>query len=301
MALAACKLLLVMCVKKDDRSRSTYRLELLRRNTLVALGEVGSKDGLRPVDKAGPNGDEGLAGIQGVELSLADSLGHILLAERASRNTLERLGDLLGGLADRSGSTGELDGQKAGVGVLQVGGRAGNARLSGNLRDERETRRPLDARLAAKESREDGHLRSGRAGAGAGEGDNNRVAVLEVNALLATVVGGGRRLHAKLAGGGSGDVAEESVGPLAEARLGGAVGNNSDVGLRVGTLGELGKGVLIDVAVRGRRKRGVQGRAEAVVVGKAVGGVEGDGSGIPREPGLLDLDHPLDILLELMG
>lgn len=35
--------------------------------------------------------------------------------------------------------------------------------------------------------------------------------------------------------------------------------------------------------------------------GNGVGGVEGDGSGVRSELGLVDRDYPADILLELVG
>ena len=125
--------------------------------------------------------------------------------------------------------------------------------------------------------------------------------MLIVDTLLSAIVGRGRRLHAELARGRSGHLAEELVRPLAQARLGGAVGNKRDVGLRVGSLSKVGERVLVEVVLRGGRKRGVDRRAKTVMECKGVGGIQSDGAGVRGELGLVDLNYPLDILLELVG
>lgn len=239
-----------------------------------------------------------LAGREEVELGLGDSLGEVLLGDTTSSDSLETLDSLNGDLADGGTLAGDLDGEETSIGVGVVGGEGLGAGVGGGgLGEEAETGGPLDVGGTAEETDEDGSL--GLAGAKSSTGEANDDGVLAVlgNALLTTkVLGGG---SVQVAGAGGRNTLEEGLNPLLETGLAGTVGDNGNVGLVEGEVGEGGDRVLVEVG-RGRGVDGrVEGRTEAVVESDVVGGIEGDGGRV--ELGLLGVDAVLDELVELVG
>lgn len=243
-----------------------------------------------------------LVGVQGGELGVGNGLLDILLADVAAGDALENLDGLLGTLADGGGGTGKLDGQKAGVGVGEVGGVDREARgAGGGLGEEAEAGSPLDGGLAAEEGGENGDLRLGRVDAGAGESNDDGVSGTAARSLLTTKVLAGLGLEGLAASGGRGDVLEELANPLGEGVGSGTVGDDGDVGLGVDNVGEAGNVLLVQVLLVGSRRAGVEGGTEASVEGDGMGVIEGNGGGIGVEGGLLGVEDTLDILVELVG
>lgn len=249
------------------------------------------------MNKSGANRDDGFLGglglVKGIEPGVGNGLGDFVLADGASGNALESLDGLLGSLRDGRGGAGEGDGQETGIGVSEALGRGGGTGGGGNLGEEGEAGRPLDGGLAAEERSKHGRLRAGRR-----EGDGDGVANLAVDALLTTIIGGGSSLGA-LAGGGN--LVEELGSPLGDGTLGGAVGDEGNVGLGVDLLGEGGNRVLIKIAVGGSGRLGIHGGTEAVVEGNGVSGVQRDGGRVGSDLELLEVDRESDLLVELMS
>ena len=254
------------------------------------------------MDEVGTGVDEtgsaDLAPSKEIELGLGDRLGQVLLGDGALGDALESLDRLLGGLSDGRGGAVDLDGQQAGIRVGVVGGGyVGTRSAGGGLGQEAEARSPLDVGLAAEES--DEHVDLGRAGGerSTREAENQRVGALLGDTLLTTVVlGGGRgQLGRRRLGNGL----EERFDPLGQPDLVGTVGDDGDVGLGVGSLGEGRNGVLVQVARDGSGGGRVEGGAETVVEGNGVGGIQSEGRGV--DLGLLEMNDPLDILVELEG
>lgn len=239
-----------------------------------------------------------LAGGEEVELGLGDSLGEVLLGDTTSSDGLETLDSLNGDLADGGTLAGDLDGEETSIGVGVVVSKGLGAGVgSGGLGEEAETGGPLDVGNTAEETDKDGSLGVGDAKGSTGEGNDDGVLAVLGNALLTTkVLGGG---SVQVAGAGGGNTLEEGLNPLLETGLAGAIGDNGDVGLVVGEVGEGGDRVLVEVG-RGRGVDGrVEGGTEAAVESDVVGGIEGDGGRV--ELGLLLVDAVLDELVELVG
>lgn len=239
-----------------------------------------------------------LAGGEEVELGLGDSLGEVLLGDTTSGDGLKTLDGLDGDLADGLTLAGDLDGEETSIGVGVVGGESLGAGVGGGgLGEKAETGGPLDVGGTAEETDEDGSLGLVGAKGGTGETDDDGVLAVLGDALLTTkVLGGG---GVQVAGAGGGNTLEEGLNPLLETGLAGTIGDNGNVGLVVGNVGEGGDGVLVEVG-RGRGVDGrVEGRTEAVVESDVVGGIEGDGGRV--DPSLLVVDAVLDKLVELVG
>ena len=116
-------------------------------------------------------------------------------------------------------------------------------------------------------------------------------------ALLTTVVLGLLGALAELLQGSGRDVVEELADPLGELAVVSAVGDNGEVVLGVGALGEVLDGLGVEVlSVGGGRGRGSRG-AEAAVESKAVGGVDGDSSGARGEALVGEVDEGKDLLV----
>ena len=239
-----------------------------------------------------------LAGGEEVELGLGDSLGEVLLGDTTSSNSLETLDGLNGDLADGGTLAGDLDGEETSIGVGVVGGEGLGAGVGGGgLGEKAETGGPLDVGGTAEETDEDGSLGLAGAKGNTGETDDDGVLSVLGNALLTTEVLGGSVVQ--VAGAGGGNTLEEGLNPLLETGLAGTVGDNGNVGLVVGEVGEGSDRVLVQVG-RGRGVDGrVEGRAEAVVESDGVGGIEGNGGRV--ELSLLGVDAVLDELVELVG
>jgi hypothetical protein len=117
-------------------------------------------------------------------------------------------------------------------------------------------------------------------------------------ALLAAVVLGGLRVQGL---GSGGDVVEELADPLGELAVVSAVGDNGEVVLGVGVLGEVLDGLGVEVLGVGRgRGRGSRG-TEAAVESEAVGGVDGNGSGARGETLVGEVDEGEDLLVVDVG
>ena len=280
----------------------TYRCQLISRHRLQRLENLGNLERLDTANQASARVDEprpaGLAGRQKVELGLGNGLDHILLPNLALGNALQSLNRLLRRFPDGTPGAGNLDGKETAIRVRVVGSldlRAGVRRR--NLGEDTEAGRPLDRRLAAEEADQNGGFGAAGAESGAGEGDDDRVDTIPSNSRFSAVVFG--RIRAELALGLGGDLLEEGLEPLLETTLAGTVGNDGNVGLGVGRLGESGDVVLVQVGSNGRFGRGVKRVTKASMEGNGVGGVEGDA--IVADLGLLLPDDTLDLLVKLVG
>lgn len=238
-----------------------------------------------------------LAAREKSELGLGNSLDQLLLRDTALGNGLESLDRLLSDLLDGRSLARDLDSQEASIRVGVVGGPGDSAGGgSGGLGEEREAGRPLDVGLAAEEACKNGGLRLTGTEGSAGEGNDHRVAGNAGDTSLTTVILGGGGAEGRA---GDRDGLEEGLNPLLKSSLAGAVGDNGDVGLGVGRLSESGNGVLVQVGVNGSAGSRVDGGTEAGVESNRVGGIEGNGRG--ADPGLLEVDDILDLLVELVG
>lgn len=243
-----------------------------------------------------------LVGGQEVELGLSNGLGQNLLGGARLSNALQGLDSLLGALAHRSCGASDLDGQETSVGVGEVLGQDGGA-LGGSrcLGEEAEAGSPLDAGLTAEQSGEDGNIGLVGVQVGAGESDDQGVAAGQGGPLLTTVVLGCLGVQLETAGRRGRDVPEEGLDPLGQAGLSGSVGNDGDVLLGVDGLGKGSDGVLGQVGAKRRRAGRVDGGTETLVEGNGVRGVEGLGQSVVFLLGLLQVQDPLDLLVELVG
>lgn len=251
-------------------------------------------------------GLESLDGLQGAELGQSSGLLDVLAGDLAGGGLLEGIHDVLAGGTNLLGLAGEGDGEQTSVGVGKVLGRHLElVEALGGLGQERETGSPLDGRLAAQEGSKDGSLglvAGGAEGAGTGEGDHDGVANLGGDALLTTEVLAGRGgLHLVLAGGGAGgEVLEELAHPLVDIGGVGAGGNESNVGLGVGILGELSQGIGREILLVGRVGGGGDGRAQATVESDTVSGIKSDVLGVGESGLLVVLEEVADNLLQLV-
>lgn len=297
--LAACKPLAwgVSC-----HTGKTYRRQLISRHRLQRLENLGNLERLDTANQAGARVDEprpaGLAGRQEVELGLGNGLDHILLRNLALGDALQNLDRLLRRFPDGTPGARDLDGEETAIRVRVVGSlglRAGVRRR--DLGEDAEAGRPLDRRLAAEEADQNSGFGAAGAEGGAGEGDDDRVETVPRDARLSAVVFG--RIRAQRALGLGGDLLEEGLEPLLKTTLAGTVGNDGDVGLGVGRLGESGDVVLVQVGPNRRFGGRVERVTEASVEGDGVGGIERDA--IVADLGLLLADDALDLLVKLVG
>ena len=195
-----------------------------------------------------------------------------------------------------------LDSEQTGVRVGQIrGGRNGAGTGEVGLGETGETRRPLDVGLATEKRGQDRDLRLEGGEAGTGEGNDQRVTAGMADTLLTTEVLAGLGVQRDGGTRGSGDVLEELLGPFRQGTRGGPISDQGDVGLSVDGTGVGGDGVFIGVGLIVRRGRRVLGGTEAPVECNRVGGVESEGRGIAGDPSLLQLDNPIDFLIELVG
>lgn len=290
--------------------KKTNLLNLLLRDLLESLGDLGDLVGLVAVDKTGSGsletGLEGLDGLQSAELGEGNGLLDVLGGDLTSGNLLEGVDDVLAGGTNLVGLAGQGDGEQTSIGVGVVLGRDTDlVEALGGLRQKREAGGPLDGRLAAQKSSQNGSLglvARGAEGAGAGEGDHNSVADLGGNVLLAAeVLGSHGRQDIVLAGGiASGGVLEELTNPLGELSGVGTASDKSNVGLGVGTLGELGQSIAGDVLLEGRSLGGGDGGTQTAVESNAVGSINSNGLRVGVDSLLLVLKEGADNLVQLV-
>lgn len=284
--------------KKGDR---TYILNLLLSNVVNALGDLVDLVGLAAVYQGGARGLkpglEGLHRLESTELGQSSGLLDLLVGNLTSSNLLDSISDVLAGSGDLAGISGKRNSEETGVRVGVALGR--DTELSealGGLGQEREARGPLDGRLATKEGSEDSNLglvARGPECAGAGEANHDSVFGLVGDALLTTVVLRGTLvLDLVLAGGASGrKPLEELTNPPRKLRGVGAAADESNVGLGVGILGELGES--LDGEVFLKRDGGVRGDVvtETAVESQAVGGIDTKVLGVSRDSLLSELEE----------
>lgn len=269
--------------KRVGQEFETYLLNLLLRDLLKSLGNLADLVGLATVDQAGAGGLEAglesLDGLESTELGQSGGLLDVLTSNLASGGLLEGVDDAFTGSANLVGLAGQSDSEKTGVRVSEVLG--GNVELGeavGGLRQERETGGPFDGGFAAQQGGQDGSLgleASSAECAGTGERNHNGVAGLGRDTLLTTeVLGRLGGLYLELAGGTAGrEVLEELAHPLGDVGGAGTSGNESNVRLGIGILGELGQGIGRQVfLVWGAQGRG-DGGAQAAVESDAVSGI----------------------------
>lgn len=251
-------------------------------------------------------GLESLDGLQSAELGQSGGLLDVLAGDLAGGGLLEGIHDVLAGGTNLLSLAGEGDGEQTSVGVGDVLGRHLElVEALGGLGQERETGSPLDGRLAAQEGSKDGSLgleTGGAKGAGAGESDHDGVADLGGDTLLTTeVLAGSGGLDLVLAGGAAGGEAlEELAHPLVDIGGVGTGGNESNVGLGVGILGELSQGVGREVLLVGRVGGGGDGRAQATVESDTVSSIESNVLGVGESGLLVILEEVADNLLQLV-
>ena len=288
----------------------TYLLDLLLGDLLESLSNLVDLVGLVAVDKAGAGslktGLEGLDRLQSAELGEGNGLLDVLGSDLTGGGLLEGVDDVLAGGTDLVGLAGQGDGEKTGIGVgVVLGGNAKLAEALGGLGQKGEAGGPLDSGLAAQKSSENGSLglvACGAESAGSGESDHNSVADLGGNALLTTVVlGGDGRQNVVFAGGvDGGGVLEELANPLGDLSGVRAGGDQSDVGLGVGTLSELGQGIAGDVLLVGGRLGGGDGGAQTAVESDTVGSIDSNGLRVGVDGLLLVLEELADNLVQLV-
>lgn len=295
--------------KKKDRG--TYILNLLLSDLVNGLGDLTQLVGLVAVDQTGSSdlqtGLEVLAGLEGAELGQSGGLLDVLAGNLASGDLLEGVYNVLAGGSDLVGLAGDGDGEETGVGVGEVlGGDLDLGESGGGLAQQREARSPLDGGLTTQEGSQNGRLglvAGGAKGTGAGESNDDGVAVLAGDALLTTeVLGGSAATGLELVGGDAGgQLAEELVHPLGQLGGVGAAGDNGDIGLRVGALGELSNTLCGQVLLVRGGGGGSDVLTETTVEGQAVDGVDGQSLGVLKQSLLLVFDEVDDELVELIG
>lgn len=283
----------------------TYCLDLLSSHRLVALQSTSNLKDLATVNQAVARRNHTRAsqfvGRQQVELRLGNGLGQNVLGDTRLSNALDSLNSLLSTLANSSRRSRNLDREQAGVGVCQVLGHNGGARGgSGGLRQQGEARRPLDVGLAAKEGRQDGKVGLVGGEVETGESEDQSIGASERRALLAAVVLGGLGEELERACRRGGDVLEERLDPLRQVCLGGAIGNDSDIGLGVNSRGKVGNRVLAEVGAERGRARRVNRGTETLVEGDGVGVIESLRQGVVGEFALLQLQNVCNLLVELV-
>lgn len=286
----------------------TYSLDLLLSNRLQSLGNLLKLEWLATLDETSTSGDKSstelLNLLERAVLGTGNSLGDVLLGNGAFRDRLDDLDGLSSGAANSLSWAREADGKETGVGVGGVDGRnAGAWGGCGGLCEEGESWGPLDGGLAAQKSSEDSHLwlvgGASSEGCGAWEGNNVGVGGAGVgNALLTAVVLGcwARKLNLW----SSLDITEEFANPLGELSLSSSVGDNSDVGLGVSRLGELGDALLIQVLGEWGCGSWAQWCTETAVECDVVDRVGGDLGGVGCGSGLLEVDGVLNLLVVLV-
>lgn len=249
---------------------------------------------------------EGLQRLQSTELGQSNGLLDVLAGDLTGGGLLQDVNDVLGGGANLVGLAGESDSEETGVRVGVVLGRDVDLGESlGSLGQKGETRSPLDGGLAAQQSSQNGSLgleAGGAESAGTGEGDHDSVTGLGGDALLTTEVLASRGgLDAVLAGGSTGgEVLEELTNPLVNIGRVGASGDESDVGLGVGILGELSESIAGEVLLVGGALGGGLGGTQTAVEGNTVGGIDGNALGVGVDGLLLKLEEIADDLAQFV-
>lgn len=232
--------------------------------------------------------------VLGASLGLLD----VLALDVTTRNLLQSLDGFGGSAGDILSGTTDGDSKKTGIGVDEALGVDLSAwEVLAGLGKEGETRSPFDLRLATKQGTENGNLRlvgATSVGAGAGEGDDNRVLARVSDTLLTTVVLGLGGLES-LRGLGAG---EELANPLGQLAMLGPVGDNGEVGLGVGLRSELGDGLGLEILAVGGRGGGDKRGAKAAVESQAVDGVQGELPGVGEALLVDEVDERDDLLVE---
>lgn len=283
----------------------TNLLDTLLRDAVNSLGRVVELVGLAALSKTSTRelkaAKDVLAMLELQVLGAGLGLLDILALDVATSNLLQRPNRLGRRTGNILGSTGDGDGEKAGVRVDEALGVDLRARvLLSRLGKERKARGPLDLRLAAEERADDGHLGLvGAAGEGAGarEGDDHGVLAGVGNTLLTTVVLGLRAVESL---GGRGTAGEELANPLGQVGVLGTVGDDGKVGLSVGLRRELGDGLGVEVLGIGGGRGGNERGAQAAVEGQAVDRVQSQLAGVGEALLVRHLDKRDDLLVEHM-
>ena len=266
-----------------------YTVNLL--GNLVDLVRLGVVD--QTVTSKLQTGADVLAVLELLELGGGLCLGDLFAGDLTGGNLLDGINGGLGGLGDSLGGSGDGGVEETGVGVDGAGG-LDLGSLSSGLAELGEALRPLDGRLASKERAEDGDLglvKLAGEGAGAGESNDHGVAAVVGDTLLTTVVLGLVGTGVGLLERGAGDVLEELANPLGELAVVGTVGDDGEVGLRVGDLGVPLNGLGVEVLGVGRGRSGGGGDTEAAVEGEAVGGLGGHVGDAGEELLVGEVDH----------
>ncbi len=263
---------------------------------MKSLSNLGKLEWLATLDKPGTSGNETGLNVgnllKGTVLGASNSLGEVLLGDVALRDGLDDLDGLSGGRADGLSWAREVDGEETSVGVCGVDGRDVGAWCgSGGLGEKGETWGPLDGGLSAQKSSKDSDLWlvAGSSSERAGAWERNNVGVVGAgvsNTLLSSEVLGG--WAGELAAGP--DIAEELTHPFGDLSLASTVGDNGDVGLGVGRLGELSDAVLVKILGQWSLGGWVQWCAEAGVKCNTVNGIASDLGGVVVGAVLLDVD-----------
>lgn len=119
--------------------------------------------------------------------------------------------------------------------------------------------------------------------------------------LLTTKVLGGLSLEGLSAASGSRNALEELVDPLGQGLRTGAIGDNSNVRLRVDDVGKASNVLLVDVLVEGGGRRGIQGGTETRVEGHGVSAVQSKAGNIGVNSSLLVGQDSFNLLVEFVS
>lgn len=293
------------------KREKTYILDLRLSDAVEALGNLTNLVRLAAVDQGSTGGLkaglEGLSGLESTELGQRNGLLDLVTSNLPGSRLLENVNHVLAGSSNLVGLSRDCNGEETGVGVGVVFGCDTDLREAlGGLGEERETRSPLDGRLAAEEGRKNGSFRlvaRSAKGARAREGNHNGVSRLGRDTLFATIVlGGSVGPHFELARAASaGDLCEELTNPPGHLCGGRAASNDGDVRFSVGVLGKLGDGIGREVLFERATGGGSNVLTQTAVEGKSVGSVNGDVLSIGGKGLLSVLDEVEDELVQLVA
>lgn len=244
-----------------------------------------------------------LAVLKLLELGGSLCLGDLLARDFASSDLLDGIDGGLGGSGDTLCGAGDGSVKKTSIRVNSAGGGDLGAG-SCSVAEDGEARRPLDGGLSSKEGAEDSNLglvELAGEGAGAGESNDHGVATIVSNAFLTTVVLGLLRASIRLIRSRGGDIIEELVHPLGELAVVCTVGNNSEVGLGIGDLGEVLDALSIQVLCVRSLRCGGGGHTEATVESQAVGRVGGHVGDAGEEALVGQMDQRQNLLVVYMS